>query len=248
MRGYLWIVIAAMSFGGCLTPAVALDADEIIARNVAARGGLDQLKSLNNLSFTGRVIFPGANFDVTALRIVQRGGSVREDFKLQGLTMVTAYDGVQAWKIDPFQGRKDPELMPADQAKSLKLEGDLDSPLVDYRSKGHSAEYLGLEDVDGTPAYKLRLHLKSGDQLLYYLDPDTYMIIRVVQNQTVRGVEQEFETDYGEYEKVGGVYFPMVEQSGLKHSAESEKQQLVFATAVANELPPAGFFSFPAGK
>ena len=254
MSRCLLIVLVSLSLGSPLAPAAALaaaaalDADQIIARNVAARGGLERLRSLQSLRLTGRLHIPGGNLDITVLRVVQRGGSVRREFTLQGLTAVTAYDGAQAWKIDPFQGRKDPELMSADEAKGLILLGDLDSPLVDYRVKGHSAEYLGLEDVDGTPAFKLRLHLKSGDELLYFIDPDTNMIVRAVQKLTVRGVEQEGETDYGEYERVAGVYLPMSEQSGAKGSSDSDKQQLVFETAVANEVPPAGYFSLPAGK
>lgn len=242
------ILVAALLFGAASNLASAFTADEIIARNLAARGGLEQLKSLTSLRRTGRVIIPDANMDISVLRIVQRGGSVRDEFTLQGLTQVNAYDGVQAWKIDPFQGRKDPEKMSADEAKPLIIEGDLDSPLVDYRAKGSTVEYLGLEDVDGTPAYKLRLHLKSGDEVLYYVDPDTDMIIRDIQKQLVRGAEQETETDYGEYEKVGGIYFPMTEQSGPKNADASRKQQIVFDKATANEAPPANFFSFPAGK
>ena len=242
------VAFGALAFGAASSLALAVTADEIIDKNLAARGGLPQIKALTSLRRTGKVILPGANMDITALRVIQRGGSVRDEFTLQGLTQVNAFDGKQAWKIDPFQGRKDPEKMSADEAKPLLLEGDLDSPLVDYRGKGYTSEYLGMEDVDGTPAYKLRLRKASGDEVLYYIDPDTSMVIRDVQKQLVRGAEQETETDYGEYEKVGGVYFPMTEQSGSKGSDASQKQQIVFDKAEANEAPAAGYFSFPAAK
>ena len=248
MSGKFWIALTAMALATASNFAAAVTADDVIAKNIAARGGLERLRSLTSLRRTGRVIIPRANIDMSALRVVQRGGSVRDEITLQGLTQVNAYDGTQAWKIDPFQGRKDPERMSADEAKPLMIEGDLDLPLVDYQSKGYSAEYLGLEEVDGTPAYKLRLHHRSGDEILYYIDPDTSMIIRDVQKRTVRGAEQEVETDYGEYEQAGGVFVPMTEQSGPKGSDASQKQQVVFDKAVANEAPPAHFFSFPAGK
>ena len=125
---------------------------------------------------------------------------------------------------------------------------DIDSPLLDYHGKGHSVEYLGLDDVDGTPAHKLRLHLKSGDEVVYYIDPDTYMIIRDVQKQLVRGAEQETETDYGEYEKIGGVYVAMTEDSGPKNSESSQKQQLVFDSAEVNVAADPAQFAFPVRK
>ena len=60
MPRYLWIVLASLSLGRSLAPAAALaaaatlDADQIIARNVAARGGLERLRSLQSLRLTGR--------------------------------------------------------------------------------------------------------------------------------------------------------------------------------------------------
>ena len=103
------------------------------------------------------------------------------------IAAVQAYDGKEAWQIDPFQGRKDPERLAPDEVKTLVLGADLDTPLVDYRAKGHSVEYLGLEDVEGSPAHKLRVTLKSGDEVTYFIDPDSMMVIRAVEKQLVRG-------------------------------------------------------------
>jgi len=230
------------------TPASALDADQIIASHIAARGGAEALRSVKSIHRQGHLVIPGANFDISASILVVRGSGVRDEFAMQGLTFINAYDGKEAWKVDPSEGRKDPERMSADEAKSLVLQSDLDSPLVDYKAKGHSVEYLGLDDVDGTPAHKLRVHLKSGDEVVYYIDPDTYMIIRDVQKQLVRGAEQETETDYGEYEKAGGVYVPMTEDSGPKNSDSSQKQQIVFDKAEVNVAADAAQFAFPVRK
>lgn len=238
----------AIALGVASSLALALTVDEIIDKNIAARGGIEHVTALRSLRLSGKVILPGTNMDIATVRVVQRGGSVRDEFTLQGLTMVHAYDGKQAWKIDPFQGRKDPEQMSADEAKSLLLEGDIDLPLVDYRAKGYTSEYLGLEDVDGSPAHKLRLRKASGDEVVYYIDPDTSMVIREVQKLIVRGAEQEIETDYGEYEQVADVFIPMTEQSGPKGSDASQKQQVVFEKAEANVSPAAGYFSFPVAK
>ncbi len=229
-------------------PAHALDADQLITRHIEARGGAEALRALKSLHRKGHLIIPGANFDISASTLVVRGSGVRAEFAFQGLNFINAFDGKDAWKVDPSEGRKDPERMSADEAKSLLLQSDIDSPLLDYRGKGHSVEYLGLDDVDGTPAHKLRLHLKSGDEVVYYIDPDTFMIIRDVQKQLVRGAEQETETDYGEYEKIGGVFVPMTEDSGPKNSDSSQKQQLVFDTAEVNMAADPAQFAFPVRK
>lgn len=240
------LALLACVLAGAAAPALAITADDIIASNINARGGAEQLKAIKSLKREGHLILPGANYDIRTSTLVARGGKVRNEFTLQGLTEVDAYDGKDAWKIDPFEGRKDPARMSADEAKPLVLQSDMDSPLIDYRAKGHTVEYLGLEEVDGTPAYKLRVHLRTGDEVLYYIDPDTFMVIRDVQKQFVRGAEQETETDYGEYEKVNGVYVPMTEDSGPKNSDSSQKQQLVFDKAQANIAVDAAVFAYPA--
>ena len=61
---------------------------------------------------------------------------MRSELTLQGMTMVQAYDGKEGWKISPFQGRKDPEKMSADDTKSLIEEAEIDGPLSIGKRKG----------------------------------------------------------------------------------------------------------------
>ena len=85
-----------------------------------------------------------------------------------------AYDGKQGWTIQPFSGRKDPQLMGEDDLRDLQLEADIDGPLVDYQAKGNTVEYMGHDTVDGDDALRLKVTLKNGDVLYYDLDPDSY--------------------------------------------------------------------------
>lgn len=239
---------ASLGSLGVAPAAVAMDADELIAQHVRARGGAEALQQVKVLRREGRLVIPGFDADIRIVETRARPGSIRQDVTLQGLTAVQAYDGKQAWQIQPFQGRKDPELMTPDDAKALIASGYMDGMLVGYRERGAKVDYLGLEDVDGTPAHKLRLAEKDGDQYTFYVDPDTYMVIREVQKRTLRGAEQETEIDYGEYEKVGDVYVPMTEEQGAKGSDSSQKQKVLYAKATANVEVAASDFSFPAAR
>ena len=49
----------------------------------------------------------------------KRPGGLRTDTVLQGMNLVQAYDGTSGWKIFPLYGRKDPEKMSADEARSM---------------------------------------------------------------------------------------------------------------------------------
>ncbi len=242
----LALAVAAAQF--LAPPAAAAappTADEIIAHNVAARGGAERLKALTNLRRSGHLVIPGLNIEVGYVQVQTRAGDYRAEVTLQGLTQINAYDGHEAWRVSPFQGRKDPARMSADEAKGLALSADIAGPFVDYKAKGHSVEVLGSEDIDGTPAYKLRVHLKWGDEAIFWFDPDTWMVIRELDKQMLRGAEDFTETDYGEYEQVAGVYLPMTLEQGDKDSDASRKQKIVFEHAEANVTLAPGYFTFP---
>lgn len=228
------------------SPVLAITAEEVVAKNVEARGGGAALGSLKSLRRTGRFVIPGRNLLITTTDLKERPGRVRQEATYQGLTQIQAWDGERGWQVQPFEGRKEASLMSEDDVKPFRLAADLDGPFVNAKEKGHTLEYLGTEDVDGTLAHKLRVRLKWGGEILVYIDPDTWMVIRDVQKNVVRGAEQEIETDYGDYEKVGGVYVAMSEESGPAGSPPTSRGKSVYDKAEASVAVEADAFAFPA--
>src|SRR5207249_4443048 len=68
--------------------------------------------------------------------------------------------------------------------------------------------YLGVEEVDGTPAHKIRVALKDGDVQFAFLDPDACLEIRIVNERRERGSEQVTEADLGAFGLVDGAWLP----------------------------------------
>lgn len=220
-------------------------AAELVAKNAQARGGVEALNALRSVQFKGTVRYPGDfELDYVETRVRSGGGAVRYDSTLQGLTLVQAYDGKSGWTINPFGGRRDAETMSADDARSLADSGQIDGPLLGSSANGSKVEYIGREDFDGTLAYKLRVTERDGDSFVYLLDPGTYLEIGMVETRKVRGAEQIFEYELGDYEKVGGVYFPMSVASGPKGA--SDRQQVTIETATANIDVKSDYFAQPA--
>ena len=240
--------LAALLLGVAAYPAAAQDAQSLIAKNLEARGGGAAVEALKSISFEGRTIFPG-DFELSYKEVRKRVGTksaVRYDLGLQGLDVVQSYDGTGAWKINPFQGRKDPERMSADEARQFADEGLVEGPLLASRTDGSQVQYLGREDFDGTLAYKLRVTQKDGDEFTYWLDPDTYLEIKVDEMRRIRGAQQTTETELGDYEKVAGVYYPMSIESWPQGSP-NQRQRVLIATAQANPPVEGSFFSQPGG-
>jgi hypothetical protein len=195
--------------------------DEVIGKNIQAHGGLEKLKAVNTLRNTSKLSF-GA-FHLASIQETKRPDKVREEFAIQGLAQVQAYDGKVAWQINPFEGRKDPQLMSAEDAKGLIVDADIDGPLVDYKAKGHKAELMGHDSVEGTDCYKVRLSMKNGDVRYYYLDADSFLELKMEVQTTVRGTLQESETYFGDYEQVNGIYYPFAVEQAQKGSQQRQK-------------------------
>jgi hypothetical protein len=217
--------------------------DELVAKNIEAKGGADALRALQSLRLTGKLVVNEGQIEFRYVQTKKRPGEIRTEATLQGMTAIQAYDGKEGWRVSPFQGRKDPEKMSADDLKSMVEDADIDGPLVDWKAKGSTVTYLGTEDVDGTSAHKLKVVRKNGDVNFVYLDPDHFLEIRVLAQREEHGAQVEVETDLGDYEKVGGVFVPFSEEAGNKGSAD--KQKIIIDHGDANVAVDDAVFHFP---
>jgi len=192
----------------------AQTADEVIAKNIQAHGGMEKLKSVKTIRTTGK--FTQGSFRAGFLEENKRPGKVREEALIQGLVQIQAYDGKTGWQVSPFGGRKDAELLSADDLKSLVIDADIDGPLVDYKEKGHKAELVGHDSVEGTDCYKVKLTLKNGDLRYYFLDADSFLEIKMENQSNIRGAVQFTENFYGDYEQVDGLFIAFAYENGEK--------------------------------
>jgi len=218
MRHAVIVLLAVSCFS---VVARTQTANELVNRNIQAKGGIDKIKAIRSvraaLKFDG-----GGGFTARASQENSRPNLVRETFSLQGMTAVQAYDGSTGWQIQPFGGHKDPELMGENDLRDIQLDADFDGPLVDYKEKGNTIEYLGHDIVDGDDALRLKVTLKNGDIVYYYLDPDTFLEIRKEIRQTIRGSVRERIVDLGSYKPVGGVMYPFSIAQGSKANPGSQ--------------------------
>jgi len=252
-RPWLMLVLATAGWAtgpereGTLTappPVVRSPLEALLEKHYAARGGLERLKALRSVRI--RSHNDGGWMRLETTTVTARGLRQRTDVTSQGLTESRGVDGRAGWFTNAFAGRKDAIALPPDELTLALDDADLDGPLVDWKQKGHRVELVGLEDVDGTPAYKLKVTRKSGTVEYTSLDADSYLEIKTVSQRRVRGALVETEIEYGNYELVNGVYFPFsIEQR------ERRSQNTSRTTVDAVEANPAAddaLFQRPGGR
>lgn len=212
----------ALALLAVLAPAVqAQTVDEILAKHYEAIG-LDKLQKIKSMRVIGKMeVGPGMEAALTMER--KRPGMSRMEFTIQGMTGVQAFDGENGWSVMPFMGKKDPEPMSPEDAKEMLDNADFDGALVDWKTKGHTVEYMGKESVEGAETYKLKVTKKGGQVETTYLDTETGLILKQEAKRTVRGTEIDGETVLGDYKDVNGMLLPFSLEQGVKGSPQKQK-------------------------
>ena len=237
------LILWAAAVISCL-PAVAQTVDEVIAKNTAARGGLDKIKALQSVTFTGRIEV-GQGMEAPFTLRVKRENQMRMEVTIQGMTATQAYDGKAGWQVMPFTGKTDAEPLAGDELKDAEEQADvIEGPLIDYRTKGNTVELLGKEDLGGSPAYKLKVTLKNGDVITEYIDANSFLEVKEASKRTIRGTETEIEVTTGDYKAVGGLMWPHALEQGAKGS--SQKQKLIIEKIELNTPIEDATFKMPA--
>ena len=236
------LLLALVTLALFAAPSAAQTVDEIVAHYIKTIGGMEKIQAVSSLRRSGKFT-GGGGFEAAVVQENKRGSRVREEFSLQGMTGINAYDGKTGWKIEPWGGKKDPEALGEGEMKSILEDSDFDGPLVNYRQKGNKVEFVGMDQVEGTDTFKLKVTVANGDVYFYYLDTDYYVPIKIDTKRMIRGAEREYETALADYKEVAGWYLPHSVETNAKGS--QDKSKVVYEKIEANVAIDDGRFQMP---
>ncbi len=194
--------------------AQAQTADDIINKYIAATGGADKWSKVVSLKYTGTYqIGPGMQAPVTGVYISKPFTGSYSDFSWQGMTSKQAIRADSGWSYNPFGGKRETDPLSPEDIRGEKLGSDPQGLLFNYKAKGYTAEYLGTDDMDGTDVYKIRLTTGNGDMVYYYLDMETYYILKEIQRVKLKDKENKTAFVYSDFRKTDyGVVVPYCSQ------------------------------------
>jgi outer membrane lipoprotein-sorting protein len=181
-------------------------ADEIIQKHLQAIGGADAWKKVNTMSMEGTMNVMGNNLVVKVTQVHMKGS--RQDISVAGMNNYSLNTPSYGYNYWPVQGQTKPEPMTPEDVKESLDDLDLQGNFVDYAAKGHTVEYLGTEDIEGTECHKIKLTRKNSGPQTVYIDPSSYYIVRAVTKRKSNGQEMDMKTDLSDYREVNGVKVP----------------------------------------
>lgn len=168
--------------------------------------GQEKLLTVNSIKASGKMVQGG--IEIPFMQMTKRPDLVRIEGTFQGLTFVQTFNGKEGWNLNPFAGSTTPQPFTDDQMKSTRYQADMDGMLWNWKEKGYTVTMEGNEDMEGTSCFKVKLATKDGDSFTYYIDSDSYMMLRTNSKIKVQGNDSESDSYYGNYMQVEGLSVP----------------------------------------
>jgi len=196
----LSIIVFLMAFTG--VNAQELKLDDVLNAYYKATG-LEKMKDWTTLIEKGKTIAQGMEFPFTMT--MKRPSKLRVEAEIQGNKMIQAYDGQQGWSVIPWSGSSTPQDMTADDIKNMKEQADVEGALYNWKEKGHKAELLGKEDMEGSSTYKIKLTKANGDIETDFIDAENFILLKTLSIVKIQGNETEAESLFTNYQDIKGV-------------------------------------------
>ena len=183
--------------------------------------GQEKLAEVKTIIVYGKIMQMGTEFPF--VQKMKSPNKFRIEATIQGQMMIQAFDGENGWFIAPWIG-PDPQDLTGVQLKQAKEQANIEGDLYHWEEKGHQAEYIGTEDMEGTEVFNIKLTKKEGDEIFYFIDSESYVILKETRKMTMQGTEMEIESFPGNYEMINGIAFPM----SIKTNTMGQTTEIVF--------------------
>lgn len=225
-----FIFIALALFPATLS---AQTADEVIAKYLVARGGLAKIKALQSERISGTISF-GPDGEGTFIVERARPLKLHTELTLNGQTLIRTYDGKSSgWIYNPFAGVPAVEPMAETDIRNIADEADFEGPFVEYKKKGNQVEYVGKEDVEGKPAYKLKLTNKNGEVRFFFFDASSGLLVKSLATVKEGDKQVAIESLFRDYRDVNGLKYPFLVES---NSASPTQPRKIIATNIEVDI------------
>jgi hypothetical protein len=201
-----------------------LAAQEIVARNAAARGGADAWRAVRTMVWAGHLESAHAPMpDMPFLLAQKRPNKTRFEIDAVREKTVRVFDGTQGWNVRPGQdGRPEARpFTPQELGFALRAPG-IAGPLLDADARGSVVAVEGLEPVDGRPAYRLAVRLASGERDRVWVDARSFLDVKF-ERSAPGSATAPVTLFYRDYKLVDGLQVPTTIETGATPTMRADR-------------------------
>ncbi len=212
------VAIAVLCCAAAAAAQPGATVDQIVARNLAAKGGVEKLRGVTSVRTTGHARSARGKSTLTVW--TRRPSAMRQEMVSEGRTAVTGFDGTTLWAINPVFGSEAREITGPAAERAREEASDFDSVLLDYKEKGYVVELL--PPAAGAAATHLRVTKKNGRIQDIYLNPTTFLEERITTQVEQGGKTAILTTELSNYKDVDGMMVPFTVRQSVNGQLQGE--------------------------
>ena len=239
----LFFILMAVAAGRAQAPASAPlpTVDEIIAKNLQAKGGAEKWQAVKSVKMTGKMTAQGSEMPLTVYAM--RPNFNRQEIVLPAGKAIQAFDGTTAWVVNPMLGMDTPQVVPEPAAEFTKQSADFDGALINYKGKGNVIELVGKEQLEGKDVYHLKVTAKGGPLQHYLLDATSGLELRTSTDIALgNGQKQTLTSAMSNYKQVNGIMLP---HTVTQTAGDRQLLQWTITSVEFNTIPDDSIFRLP---
>jgi hypothetical protein len=186
------------------TTGIGQTAAEILTRHEAASGSVSRQK-IKTMTSIGKIKQMGNTLPISIIQ--KRPNKYRLDVHLDEGRITQAYDGFFGWAYNPYAG---PDTLPLEgpELSQIRESADFDGILHTYKQKGFTILSAGKVNIGKQMAHKIQIKKPSGEVMNFYIDVNSYLVIKSDVGLLINGMPYVAESNFGDFRKVGGMVLP----------------------------------------
>ncbi|MGD1073726.1 MAG: hypothetical protein ABSB15_26750 [Bryobacteraceae bacterium] len=189
---------------GSLAYAADLPSGDSLMDLAVTRGGAAAYARAKNVVMTGTVEMAGHAI-TGPISVYQQGDKSYSAIELPGMGKVEeGFDGETAWEMNALQG---PRIKEGEE-KAASVRASKLTSLGSWRDDYKAARTLGIEDLDGKPAWKVELTPREGKPEIFYFDQKSVLLVRVTQTLSTAMGDIPVDAGFADYRVVDGIETP----------------------------------------
>ncbi len=182
--------------------------------------GMSTLLKTKTIAMKGKIL--QSDMELPMEMYQKRPNKLRMEAEIQGAKFIQVFDGKDGWAVMPWTGSTEPQSLNDDQIKNIKQMADFEGDLYNWKEKGYDVTLEGEEDMEGTPVYKIKLLKPDGDQFIYYLDKDNFVVLKVDAKIKVQGTPVEGSTFFSNFKTIDSMIMPFSIESRVNGKVVSQ--------------------------
>ena len=222
--------------------------DEIIENYIENTGGAENWQKVKSIKMNMSVNQMGMDIPIEQYSSAER---TYTKISLQGQEIMQGvFDGKTLWSTN-FMSMKAEKSNQDDIENVKNALSEFPDPFLNYKEKGYIAELMGVETLEGSDVFKVKLtkkpNLVDGEEVpnvtIYYFDAENFVPIMTHQEMTEGPAKGTImEGKMSDYQEVDGLYMPFSMTQGIK---DQPGQAVIIKSIEINTVVDDSNFKFP---